>query len=409
MSLTIKNINVKKNKISADVYIKGEKNEVWYEFPWNMEHIATRPANSLLVAFLPVAMKVKCNIKIDGEISEQLYLQMNTYQDIMTKWYPELVKVQIQANKISKNIITKEKKKVISCFTGGVDAFYTLIKNSYEINDLLYVWGFDIPLTEKTFYTQVKNHLSSVSEKFNKEIIFVKTNLGFEVTNKYASWGDYCYGAAIASVVLFMSNNYKLCFMPSCNDYSVLVPRGSHILINNLWGCDGIQFVYDGAESSRIEKVNYIADNEIVQKNLRVCYSTHDIYNCCECEKCTRTMASLEALNKLDKVITFSKPLVIGNISNIELKNESELKFAEATLAVAIKNKKIELAAQLNKQILNYKSKKIENELNNNLDKLMEIETFFNASNMIVDWHLIHNTKSTIKKSIRIIAKKLRK
>ena len=112
--------------------------------------------------------------------------------------------------------------------------------------------------------------MSIVAQKFNKNIIFVKTNLGFEVTNKYASWGDYCYGPAIASVVLLMSSIYKVCLMPSCNDYSVLVPRGSHILINHLWGCDSVEFIYDGAESSRIEKVEYISDNSIVQEHLRV-------------------------------------------------------------------------------------------------------------------------------------------
>ncbi len=60
-------------------------------------------------------------------------------------------------------------------------------------------------------------------------------------------------------------------------------------------------------------------------------------------------MASLEAIDKLHKVKAFSKPLIIENIGKIRLENEPELTMAEATMKVAIKNNKYELANQLKK------------------------------------------------------------
>lgn len=408
MGVSIKNICIKNNRISADVYVNNEKNDVWYEFPWDMEEIALRPANAFMVAFMPVAMKVGGKFEIDGEISQSLYNQMTTYQEIMTKWYSDLSTVEICASEVSPDVVPDEKRKVISCFTGGVDAFYTLIKNEKKIDNLLYVWGFDVPLTEETFYTSVQEHLSTVAKHFDKEIIFVKTNLGFEVTNKYASWGELCYGPAIASIILFMTNKYELCLMPSSNDYSVLVPRGSHPLINHLFGCDGTKFVYDGAEASRIEKVDRIADNEIVQEHLRVCYLSNDDYNCSECEKCIRTMASLEACNKLDKMKTFSKPLVIENMGKIKLGNIPELKFAESTMVVANKNNKPELAEQLRKQIVNYESQNLIQYLNTNFDILIENEEFKDSMNRFVDWNIENNTKSMFKRSFKMILKKLK-
>lgn len=409
MGVLVTNICVNNNRVSADVFVNQEKNEVWYEFPWNMENITTRPANAFLAIFLPITMRVGGDLEIDGEISESIYNSMSTYQDIMKKWYPELQKVKISATKISRDLEFDQKKKVISCFTGGVDAFYTLIKNQNKIDDLLYVWGFDIPLTENAFYAKVRDHMSTVAEKFGKEIVFVKTNLGFEVTNKYASWGDYCYGAAIASVLLLMTSKYELCLMPSCNDYSVLVPRGSHLLINHLWGCDGLSFVYDGAEAARVEKVDYIADNKVVQNHLRVCYRSRDAYNCCECEKCIRTMVSLEALNKLDKVSTFSKPLIVEKISEIELENDSEEKMAEASLDVALKNGKNELAVQLRQQILRYKSKGLLQELNENLDMLFETPEFRDISTRISEWNIENNTKYMAKRIAKTSFKKVKR
>ena len=339
MGVKVQNIKICENKVSAEVMVNGNSDIVWYEFPINQK-ITKRPANAFFVIFLPIAMQFGGVLEIDGELSKTCYENSKTYQEILLKWFPQLHKVEIKANKISEDIVYTKKRRSISCFTGGVDAFYTLIKNNSDIDDLLYVWGFDVPLSEEKFFKKVEKHLSSVAKSFKKNIVYVKTNLGFEVTNKYASWGDFCYGPAIASVMLLMSEEYDTCFMPACNDYSVLVPRGSHILIDHLWNCDGVKFIYDGAEASRIEKVDFISDNKEVQKNLRVCYTSRDEYNCCECEKCIRTMASIEALGKTGLIKTFPKKLDINEMDHIVLKNEPEMRFAESTMQVALKNKK---------------------------------------------------------------------
>ena len=129
MSVLVTNICVNNNRVSADVFVAQEKNEVWYEFPWNMEQITRRPGNAFLAIFLPIAMKVGEELIIEGEISESIYNSMSTYQDIMKKWYPDLCKVNISAERICNDLEYSQERKVISCFTGGVDAFYTLIKN----------------------------------------------------------------------------------------------------------------------------------------------------------------------------------------------------------------------------------------------------------------------------------------
>lgn len=58
MGVTVRNISVKGRKVSAEVIVNEDINDVWYEFPWDMEKIAVRPGNAFLVAFLPIAMRV---------------------------------------------------------------------------------------------------------------------------------------------------------------------------------------------------------------------------------------------------------------------------------------------------------------------------------------------------------------
>lgn len=218
--------------------------------------------------------------------------------------------------------------------------------------------------------------------------------------------GNYCYGPSIASVILLMSDEYSKCFMPSCNDYSVLVPRGSHILINHLFSCDGLKFIYDGAEKSRSEKIEFIADNKMVQKHLRVCYKTNTEYNCCKCEKCIRTMASLEAVGKLNKVTAFKDKLDLRKISQTKLNNSSELGFAKATMKIALKNKKKKLANQLEKQIREYELSNLKEEILNNIDYLIEDYNFMSKTSDLVKWHTKYNKKFLLKSILKNILKK---
>ena len=61
---------------------------------------------------------------------------------------------------------------------------------------------------------------------------------------------------------------------------------------------DGLKICHSGCEVNRMEKVEFIADNPIVQKGLTVCCYP---ISCGVCFKCTRTMAELYAIGKLEK------------------------------------------------------------------------------------------------------------
>ena len=68
-----------------------------------------------------------------------------------------------------------------------------------------------------------------------------------------------------------------------------------------LWNCfstSRLRIIPEGCEYSRHEKIKFIADFPIVQKNLHVC--TAKEFNCGVCPKCLRTLLAIDALNRLD-------------------------------------------------------------------------------------------------------------
>jgi hypothetical protein len=77
-----------------------------------------------------------------------------------------------------------------------------------------------------------------------------------------------------------------------------------------------LQVIHDGADASRTEKIAKIAQWTETYSGLRVCLerakfneNTGSIENCCKCEKCIRTMFSLDLLNVLPMYATFPHPL----------------------------------------------------------------------------------------------------
>jgi hypothetical protein len=130
-----------------------------------------------------------------------------------------------------------------------------------------------------------------------------------------------------------------------------LFPCGSIVL--PLWFTEAFEFISHGLDVSRLEKVTFISNHEIVLQNLRVCHKRPEgAYNCGKCEKCLRTMINLEVNNALDLCNTFERDLDINAVKKIALKHSSKYPFYKQSLnALEKSNGNEELAAALRKML----------------------------------------------------------
>jgi hypothetical protein len=95
--------------------------------------------------------------------------------------------------------------------------------------------------------------------------------------------------------------------------YNQLEPNGSHPALDHHLSSDQLQIFHTGTIHSRSKKTEILAEFPHVRKSLRVCFGALKFdqqngmpINCCECEKCIRTMVALIIIGKLDKFPTFS-------------------------------------------------------------------------------------------------------
>ncbi|MBI4387421.1 MAG: hypothetical protein HY582_00055 [Candidatus Omnitrophica bacterium] len=311
-----------------------ESQEIWFKTR-NLPDVDYSDV-ALATTLLP-AMKLGCPLQLEGEVSPQLFSVLEKMQDIYSCWFPQYQKVMVKAFTKPKDNFSQENS--VGCFfTGGVDSFYTLLKHSDEISHLIFVHGFDVRLDDQELYRNVKSAMLDVAKATHKEVIEVATNVRL-LLDRFTKW-DHSHGAALASVALLLSAQFRKIYIASSNPYNVLEPHGSHVLLDPLWSIENTEIVHDGCEATRVEKVVRIAESHVALDYLRVCYENRNgAYNCGICEKCLRTMLNLQAVGALKKCKTLPHTFDLSRISWIEMPNERVRLCTQETLQVLKKDK----------------------------------------------------------------------
>ena len=244
---------------------------------------------------------LKINRPVDPELIMGTYEKMRIWK----RWYPRLSMVSIEADLLDRPV--ENSGKTCSFFSGGVDAFFTALyydktTDPYAripIDDLVKVWGYDIPLQHVESYVKLAAVLRVSSEEMGKEFVEMATNLRETQLEKKADWGSFYVGSALGAAGLALEKRYKTVLISSGSDYRNVSPTGSSPLTDPLASTSRLRVRRAGGEFSRSQKTEYIAGFETVQRSLHVCFHMRSDKNCGRCLKCYRTMMTLEILGYL--------------------------------------------------------------------------------------------------------------
>jgi hypothetical protein len=209
-------------------------------------------------------------------------------------------------------------------FSGGVDSFYTLLRNvqrypasdARSIQHLVLVHGFDVGLDDSGLFAQVEREARRAADRFGRNLLTVATNA--RAVTGGVDWGRYGHGAALAAVGLALAPMVHTVFIPSTAAFSELKPWGSHPALDPLWSTEQLEFVHDGAEAMRHEKIRFVASSASALESLRVCWENRDgAYNCGRCEKCLRTMLELRLCGALDRADRFPRKIAAIDVQDV--------------------------------------------------------------------------------------------
>ena len=277
-------------------------------------------ADRLIPALLPLAMRAGTTLELPAPVSAQLLRTTGEVQAVFRLWREELSVVPVEGS-------TEERRPgsgagVGTFFSGGVDSFFTLLRHEHEITHLIFVLGFDIPPERQALEEQALDTARTVAAELGKELIAVRTNLR-QVAAAQLDW-DLYHGPSLAAVGLSFQGTLRKLFVPGSYNYGNLFPWGSHPLVDPLWSTESLEVVHDSADTRRTEKVAALADSELAMRRLRVCWEMpHGEYNCGRCEKCLRTVITLEALGAAGRCRTLPARADRRVLARLHIKSET--------------------------------------------------------------------------------------
>lgn len=279
-------------------------------------------AEPFLACALPVAMTLGRPLHLEAPVSAQLLASIPSIQAIYHAWDPQWRVIPVSAES-AQPVAPHERGGVACFFSGGVDSFYTLLKHLDEIDALIFIHGFDIPLDNTALRARVSAAMREVARAFAKPLIEVETNLK-EFVIRHAPW-EYAHGALLAGVALLLSSQFSRVYIAASDSYgtAAMVPWGSHPLLDPLWTTERTSIVHDGCEATRMDKVAAVARSDVALRWLRVCWENpNGEYNCGRCGKCLRTMASLRIAGALARCGTFDRPLDLVALSRMPVTHD---------------------------------------------------------------------------------------
>ena len=340
-------------RVEFETPVPDMAESLWFEFPKEYEDLVTDRADAFLSTMLLVAMRRgEKTIKVKGEVSPRFLIGINEYQTAFRIWPIWRFKpIRIECESLIPPS-TENRDIVMSAFSGGVDSFFTLksylpgneLPKSVQISHLLFVHGFDIRLEYPESFPILRDAYSAMSGRLGIKLISCRTNC--QQFGTRVNWGLY-HGSALIGAAHAVGRRTALFHVPSSHSFTSLMPWGSDPGIDYLLSTEATQVMHHGSGFTRTEKTEAIANWEEVWDKLRVCAPNDSTINCSECEKCLRTMMTLDMLGVLEHYSTFKGTPTGSLIRNCRYWNRSDFSFAHEIMGYAWRKKRWDIVANL--------------------------------------------------------------
>jgi hypothetical protein len=334
------------SKIEFEHSILNCPDNLWFRFPVAQKQFLSESSDGFLTAVLLLAMQYDENIHVRGRVSPRLVAGIDEYQRFFNTWFPnKFRRVKITYDTESGTTRLPADRHVVCAFSGGVDSFFSLWRhlppNDQEtgsrVTHALFVHGFDIEIDDDRTFQGVLQNYRTLFAKLDIPLLTAKTN--FQAFGTRSNWGIF-HGTALIGLAHILGASIEKFYVPSTHTYRHLVPWGSDPRIDHLLSTETTKIVHDSAEFTRVEKTKAISNWADTYEHLRVCIYGDNLKNCSRCEKCLRTMLTLDLFGALEKYSTFTNPIRPVLIRNCRYKNDSDFTFAREIVGCAFKLKR---------------------------------------------------------------------
>lgn len=331
-------------RISAKV----DDRELWFDVPETGELPKTY-ADSFMIMGLAGSMLRGEPLRVSPKhpVSTSLLDNLATVQDILHCWNPRFRRIPIDADACAPS---PSLGRVGSTFSGGVDSLHTLSKHGSVVDCALFIAGFDFDVDNQDLAPNLMRK-RRLAELLDKPMLLVQSNQmvwGWETGVARNFWNS----GYLAAATLFL--RFEEVLIPSSHTWGRLEPSGSHPLLDPLWSNGATRFRHADPEVPRTEKIARIASDPRLLAGLHVCWKEAQD-NCGRCEKCLRTMTTLEILGVPGP---FPRRLRAAEIGRLRLGDGQALDYAIENVLLAHRRGRRDIVRALKRSIRRYDREK---------------------------------------------------
>ncbi len=285
------------SRVCADV----DGDPLWFE---SGDASLQPAAEAFGCAALPVAVEHHADVVLDAPLDAVWNTHVKAIQETWRQWW-RIRRARIYPRAEQKQPFVKA-RGVALCFTSGVDSFYSLLRGGYAFDHLIFVQGYDVKLSDAARAEAAERSLREVAAAVGAKAVVIRTNVREHPTFRAADW-ERTHGGALAATGHLLRQTIGILAISASYPYYLDTPWGSHWKIDPLWSSSQVEIVHSGAWLWRKEKLEALAEEDLVRKHLRVCWQSGGTeVNCGFCEKCVRTMLILALAGQLEHFPIFA-------------------------------------------------------------------------------------------------------
>ncbi len=299
-------------RLCSDILLPDGVSKVFYfEVEKKYEkYLCAEVSDAFVIGILNYAFAKGIDIYCQAPVTKRLLYQLNTY--VLPTWpttgnacYKE---IKLSAESYCQPI--ENAGAVGTASSGGVDSYYSIVRHSkdqniskrYRLTHLLIANQFNIYRSEEDTrkeFEELKESSLEIAENYNLELVTVYTNHHEFLFDGFVSQFSF----RICSYVLALQKLFGVYYVSSdvpfkYFDFNAHESDGADLFNASMVSTDTLTFYSSGGETGRTDKIAYFAADPFIQSHLRVC-NYHTNVNCSVCEKCLRTMTSLDIVGHL--------------------------------------------------------------------------------------------------------------
>ena len=297
-------------RLCANIVQDNSEKTMYFEVPSEYgDYLCDEVADAFVVGLIDYAFALGEDIVSEAPVSERLLYQLQVYYlKTMPVVRPKHCKpINITAPAYTGKI--ESAGAVAGSASGGVDSYYTIARHTdsvskrYRLTHLLIANQFNFYKDEEDTRNRFEKVVASAQP--------IADNYGLKLIPLFTNHNDFLfdgfvqeYSMRICSYAFALQKLIQTYYISSGVSFDQFDYSGhdsdSYDIFNlSAASTDNLSFYSSGGEVSRTQKIAFFAEDTFIQKNLKVC-NYDDGHNCSKCEKCLRTMLSLDIIGRLD-------------------------------------------------------------------------------------------------------------